>query len=124
MLEAASGTPAVQYPAGQGLVLQFAGVALPSAKQLLGQLVAFNFAQQAHATRVQHTCSHLPLVVLPLPAGVGKTAIVEGLAQRIIAGDVPPGLMGSALLELDLAALAAGCMMPGEFEVRSRHHPQ
>lgn len=50
-------------------------------------------------------------------AGVGKTAIVEGLAQRIIAGDVPPGLLGSQLLELDLAALAAGCMMPGEFEV-------
>jgi hypothetical protein len=48
---------------------------------------------------------------------VGKTAIVEGLAQRIVAGDVPPGLLGAALLELDLAALAAGCMMPGEFEV-------
>jgi len=35
-----------------------------------------------------------------------------------VAGDVPPGLFGSALLELDLAALAAGCMMPGEFEVK------
>lgn len=53
-------------------------------------------------------------------AGVGKTAIVEGLAQRIVAGDVPPGLLGSQLLELDLAALAAGCMMPGEFEVCRR----
>jgi ATP-dependent Clp protease ATP-binding subunit ClpB len=50
---------------------------------------------------------------------VGKTAVVEGLAQRIVAGDVPPGLLGAALLELDLAALAAGCMMPGEFEVRT-----
>uniref|UniRef100_A0A383VK48 AAA+ ATPase domain-containing protein n=1 Tax=Tetradesmus obliquus TaxID=3088 RepID=A0A383VK48_TETOB len=50
--------------------------------------------------------------------GVGKTAIVEGLAQRIVAGDVPPGLLGASLLELDLAALAAGCMMPGEFEER------
>lgn len=48
---------------------------------------------------------------------MGKTAIVEGLAQRIVAGDVPPGLLGASLLELDLAALAAGCMMPGEFEV-------
>ena len=54
------------------------------------------------------------------PPGVGKTAIVEGLAQRIVAGDVPPGLLGAALLELDLAALAAGCMMPGEFEVNRR----
>ncbi|WIA34267.1 hypothetical protein OEZ86_012610 [Tetradesmus obliquus] len=50
--------------------------------------------------------------------GVGKTAIVEGLAQRIMAGDVPPGLLGASLLELDLASLAAGCMMPGEFEER------
>jgi ATP-dependent Clp protease ATP-binding subunit ClpB len=49
--------------------------------------------------------------------GVGKTAVVEGLAQRIVSGDVPPGLLGASLLELDIAALAAGCMMPGEFEV-------
>jgi ATP-dependent Clp protease ATP-binding subunit ClpA len=61
-------------------------------------------------------CSVWPFTV---STGVGKTAIVEGLAQRIVAGDVPPGLLGAALLELDLAALAAGCMMPGEFEVRT-----
>jgi hypothetical protein len=61
----------------------------------------------------------LLLLLLLLLSGVGKTAIVEGLAQRIVAGDVPPGLLGAALLELDLAALAAGCMMPGEFEVCS-----
>jgi ATP-dependent Clp protease ATP-binding subunit ClpA len=63
---------------------------------------------------------HTPMCHFPLHflAGVGKTAIVEGLAQRIVAGDVPPGLLGSQLLELDLAALAAGCMMPGEFEER------
>lgn len=50
--------------------------------------------------------------------GVGKTAIAEGLAQRIVAGDVPMGLLGAQLLELDLPSLAAGCMMPGEFEER------
>jgi ATP-dependent Clp protease ATP-binding subunit ClpB len=50
--------------------------------------------------------------------GVGKTAIVEGLAQRIVQGDVPDALVGARLLELDLAALSAGCVMPGEFEER------
>lgn len=49
---------------------------------------------------------------------MGKTAIVEGLAQRIVAGDVPVHLLGATLVELDLAALAAGCVMPGEFEER------
>lgn len=39
------------------------------------------------------------------PPGVGKTAIAEGLAQRIVAGDVPPGLMGFSVLELDLPSL-------------------
>jgi ATP-dependent Clp protease ATP-binding subunit ClpB len=58
------------------------------------------------------------MCIAPKLTGVGKTAIVEGLAQRIVSGDVPPGLLGSLLLELDIAALSAGCMMPGEFEVR------
>ena len=49
-------------------------------------------------------------------SGVGKTAIVEGLAQRIIAGDVPAPLRNARLLELDLGAVGAGCQMPGEFE--------
>lgn len=44
---------------------------------------------------------------------MGKTAAVEGLAQRIVAGDVPVALMGVKILELDLGSLSAGCMMPG-----------
>jgi ATP-dependent Clp protease ATP-binding subunit ClpB len=51
-------------------------------------------------------------------SGVGKTAIVEGLAQRIVSGDVPAPLRGARLLELDLGAVGAGCQMPGEFEER------
>lgn len=51
-------------------------------------------------------------------SGVGKTAIVEGLAQRIVAGDVPAPLRNARLLELDLGAVGAGCQMPGEFEER------
>src|SRR4051794_19612326 len=50
--------------------------------------------------------------------GVGKTAIVEGLAQKIIAGDVPETLMGKRLLTLDVGALVAGTKYRGEFEER------
>jgi ATP-dependent Clp protease ATP-binding subunit ClpC len=50
--------------------------------------------------------------------GVGKTAIVEGLAQRIIEGDVPAPLLGKRVLQLDVGSLVAGTMYRGQFEER------
>ena len=53
-------------------------------------------------------------------AGVGKTAVVDGFAHRIVAGDVPPALRNVAVLALDVGLLQAGASMKGEFEQRLR----
>ncbi len=51
-------------------------------------------------------------------SGVGKTAIAEGLANKIVAGDIPEHLMGKRIIELDLGAMVAGSRFRGEFEER------
>lgn len=58
--------------------------------------------------------------ILTGEAGVGKTAVVEGFAQKIVAGDVPPSLRDVALRTLDVGLLQAGASMKGEFENRLR----
>lgn len=58
--------------------------------------------------------------ILTGEAGVGKTAVVEGFAHRLVAGDVPPQLRDNRLLVLDIGLLQAGASMKGEFEQRLR----
>ena len=58
--------------------------------------------------------------ILTGEAGVGKTAVVEGFAQRIASGDVPPPLRGVTLRSLDIGLMQAGASMKGEFEQRLR----
>jgi type VI secretion system protein VasG len=58
--------------------------------------------------------------ILTGEAGVGKTAVVEGFAQRLASGDVPPQLRGVRLLSLDIGLMQAGASMKGEFEQRLR----
>lgn len=59
--------------------------------------------------------------ILTGEAGVGKTAVVEGFAHRIVAGDVPPALRNVAVFSLDIGLLQAGASMKGEFEQRLRN---
>jgi hypothetical protein len=65
-----------------------------------------------------HQCIVSCLAPSRLCLGVGKTAIAEGIAQRMVTGDVPESLRDCRLIGLDLGSLVAGASMRGEFEER------
>ena len=77
-------------------------------------------AETSHVIRIlsRRTKNNPCLIGEP---GVGKTAVVEGLAARICSGDVPETLMGRRLLSLDLSGMVAGSKYRGEFEERIKH---
>ena len=79
---------------------------------VIGRTDEINLAIQVLCRRIKNN----PIIVGE--PGVGKTAIVEGLAQRIVAGDVPNDLIGCSLLAVDMGLLVAGTKFRGEFEER------
>ena len=79
---------------------------------VIGRADEINLAIQVLCRRIKNNP-----VIIGEP-GVGKTAIVEGLAQRIVAGDVPKDLIGCSVLAVDMGLLVAGAKFRGEFEDR------
>ena len=79
---------------------------------VIGRIDEINLAIQVLCRRIKNNP-----VIIGEP-GVGKTALVEGLAQRIIAGDVPKDLIGCSVLAVDMGLLIAGAKYRGEFEER------
>ena len=79
---------------------------------VIGRTDEINLAIQVLCRRIKNN------PIITGEPGVGKTAIVEGLAQRIVAGDVPKDLIGCAVLAVDMGLLVAGAKFRGEFEDR------
>jgi len=124
---ASSSTPTPASPAGRGssssanpktpLVDQLASDLTSKAEEkkldpVIGRQMEIERVIQILARRTKNNPA---LIGEP---GVGKTAIVEGLAQRIVEGDVPAPLMNKRLLQLDVGSLVAGTMYRGQFEER------
>jgi ATP-dependent Clp protease ATP-binding subunit ClpC len=110
--------PVPDAPTASSTVLDQFGVNLTAAARdgLLDPVIGRN-AEVERVIRVLSRRRKNSPVLTGAP-GVGKTAVVEGLAQRIVAGDVPESLKGRQLYTLDLGALVAGSRYRGDFEER------
>jgi ATP-dependent Clp protease ATP-binding subunit ClpC len=130
-LAASLGAPAAQ-PAGEGSPQPRARSTAPTptldefgrdltAAAAAGRLTPIHGRDEVIAEIVETLCkTEKPNPLLVGPAGSGKTAIVEGLAQRIAAGDVPAHLQGTRVVELQPAALVAGTGLVGSLQERMK----
>ncbi len=114
---AGSGTTAENQPSGSLVLDQFGRNLTQQAREkkldpVIGRMREIERVMQVLSRRTKNN------PVLVGEPGVGKTAIVEGLAQKIVAGDVPDTLKGKQLYTLDLGALVAGSRYRGDFEER------
>lgn len=109
--------PFVNYEKDEKILEKFGRFITEDAKDSKSDPVIGRDSEIRRITEILARKSKNNVILLGEP-GVGKTAIIEGLAQRIVAGDVPQNLIDKEVYELDMGALVAGAKFRGEFEER------